>query len=57
MFYKEIPNICLYNLNVSEELKNYLIERLKKECRNFFCNKSEEMISDVKLSKKLNDNL
>ena len=55
-FIKRFANICLYNLNVSEELQNYLIERLKKECGNFFVSKSEEMISDVKLSKELNDN-
>ena len=54
-FIKNLATTCLYNLNVSEELQNYLIEQLKNECGNFFVSKSEEMISDVKLSKELND--
>ena len=54
-FIKRLATTCLYNLNVSEELQNYLIEQLKNECGNFFVSKSEEMISDVKLSKELND--
>ena len=54
-FIKRLATTCLYNLNVSEELQNYLIEQLKNECGHFFVSKSEEMISDVKLSKELND--
>ena len=53
-FIKRLAISCLYNLNVSEELQNYLIEQLKNECGNFFVSKSEEMISDVKLSNNLN---
>ena len=43
-FIKRLAISCLYNLNVSEELQNYLIEQLKNECGNFFVSKSEEMI-------------
>ena len=53
-FIKRLANTCLYNLNISEELQNYLIEQLKYECGNFFVSKSQEMISDVKLSEELN---
>ena len=54
-FIKNLATTCLYNLNVSEELQNYLIEQLKYECGSFFVSKSQEMISDVKLSEELSN--
>ena len=53
-FIKKLANRCLDNSNYDENYQNYLIEELKKECGTFFVSKSQEMLSDVALSKEMN---
>ena len=53
-FIKKLANRCLDNSNYDEKYQNYLIEELKKECGTFFVSKSQEMLSDVNLSKEMN---
>ena len=54
-FIKKLCIRCLFNLNKSEEAQNYLIEELKNECGPYFVSKSQEMISDVKVSQEMSN--
>ena len=49
-FIKRLANRLLYNLTSTTNGERYLIEKLRTECGNVFVTKSEEMLSDIKLS-------